>query len=230
MYLRSDDNDDDNALIPLNFVQFSLMPQFGFFDFSSFDSLVAPFCCLMALLTAAPPPLPPPLIPQLLQTFFACWHKAESEIKSTIRKLMIMTLTLTMTMIWHQMFNKRGECLHINHWYKYSLLNEHGNSLLLSCHMTNGKLNHFHWNALSNRRKWLMSLSWSFSKTITFGGGCVFCVSVRACASVCVVLYCTTWTIAHANDKKKHNERHSYLYKSKLSKNYINWCVWRSKN
>lgn len=62
-----------------------------------------------------------------------------------------------------------------------------------------------------------MSLSWSFSKTITFGGGCVFLclhicirvnvcvrlpVSVRACASVCVVLYCTTWTIAHANDKK----------------------------
>lgn len=73
--LRSDDKDDDNDLIPFNLVQFNLMPQFGFLDFSSFDSLLARF----RLMTVLSPP-------QLLQTFFACWHNAESEIGSEIKE------------------------------------------------------------------------------------------------------------------------------------------------
>lgn len=48
-HLRSDDkDDDDNALIPFNLVQFNLMPQFCFF-LSSFGSLLALFGGLVAL-------------------------------------------------------------------------------------------------------------------------------------------------------------------------------------
>lgn len=63
IHSRSDDNDDDSDLMPFNFVQFNLMPQFCFLAFSSFDSLLAPFD-----------------LPQQLPSPLACWHNVVSEI------------------------------------------------------------------------------------------------------------------------------------------------------